>query len=72
MEAGQGWVLSVKYSPQGDKFASCAMDGVIRVWSKAGELLVEIKANDDDYWVESLCWTKDGSSIFSGSGDHTI
>ena len=75
VEAGQGWVYFVKYSPQGDKFASSATDGMIRVWSTGGnsKLLVEITANDGrQVWVESLCWTKDGTSIFSGSRDHTI
>jgi WD40 repeat protein len=35
-----------------------------------GELLIEIKGHD--YWVNSLCWSKDGAYIFSASGDRTI
>jgi len=71
IEAGHIWVYTVKYSPQGDKFASSGTDDVICVWSKDGELLVKIKGYSN-HWVTSLCWTKDGTCIFSGSGDQTI
>jgi WD40 repeat protein len=63
-------VNAVKYSPRGDKFASCGYDDVIRVWSKDGKLLIEIKGHDNSMY--SLCWSKDGAYIFSGSGDMTI
>jgi WD40 repeat protein len=63
-------VYAVKYSPRGDKFASCGYDVVIRVWSQDGRLLIEIKGHDNS--VRSLCWSKDGAYIFSGSGDMTI
>jgi WD40 repeat protein len=48
-------------------------DGIIRVWSKDGELLIEIKGHDSIY-VMSLCWSKDGAYIFTGtmSVDQTI
>ncbi|KAJ8580795.1 WD40 repeat-like protein [Rhizopogon salebrosus TDB-379] len=69
IQTGQ-WVLVVKYSPQGDRFASGGEDNMIRMWSKDGELLVEIRGHDS--WVSSLCWSKDGQRIFSGSGDATI
>ncbi|KAJ8590157.1 WD40 repeat-like protein [Rhizopogon salebrosus TDB-379] len=70
IETGHGEVYAVKYSPRGDKFASCVYDNVIRVWSKDGKLLIEIKGHDRS--VRSLCWSKDGEYIFSGSGDMTI
>ncbi|KIK32402.1 hypothetical protein CY34DRAFT_156302, partial [Suillus luteus UH-Slu-Lm8-n1] len=63
------WVYAVKYSPQGDKFISGG-EGAICVWSRDGKLLVEIKGHDDT--VMSLCWSKDGAHIFSGSADSTI
>jgi WD40 repeat protein len=65
-----GWVNAIKYSPQSDKIASGGQDTMINVFSKDGELLIEIKGHDD--WVSSLCWSKDGAHIFSGSYDHTI
>jgi WD40 repeat protein len=43
---------------------------MIRMWSKDGELLVEIRGHDN--WVVSLSWSKDGQRIFSGSADATI
>jgi len=72
IEVGQGWVTTVKYSPQGDKFAACGPDHMIRIWSKDGELLIKISGPDYDYQVLSLCWSMDGTYIFSGSGDGTI
>jgi WD40 repeat protein len=63
------WVFAIKYSPQGDKFISGG-NGAICVWSRDGKLLMEIKGHDDV--VMSLCWSKDGARIFSGSGDCTI
>ncbi|KAG2057327.1 WD40 repeat-like protein [Suillus hirtellus] len=62
------WVNTIKYSPQGDKFASGSEDDIICVWSKDGELLIEITG---DSLVTSLCWSKDGAYIFA-SDDHNI
>ncbi|KAJ8597835.1 WD40 repeat-like protein, partial [Rhizopogon salebrosus TDB-379] len=70
IETRHGWVNAVKCSQRGDKFASCGHDGVIRVWSKDGKLLIEIKGHNDS--VYSLCWSKDGAYIFSGSADMTL
>ncbi|OAX31748.1 WD40 repeat-like protein [Rhizopogon vinicolor AM-OR11-026] len=70
IETGHGWVNTVKYSPQGDKFASGVSDHMVCVWSKDGKLLIESKGHDDT--VNSLCWSKDGAHIFSGSSDFTI
>ncbi|KAG2742146.1 WD40 repeat-like protein [Suillus brevipes Sb2] len=64
------WIWTIKYSPQGDKFATGGNDDRILVWSKGGELLIEIKGHDGG--VTSLCWSKDGAYIFSGSFDGTI
>ncbi|KAG2752844.1 WD40 repeat-like protein [Suillus brevipes Sb2] len=63
------WVNAVKYSPQGDEFISGGK-GAICVWSRDGKLLIEMKGHDDT--VTSLCWSKDGGHIFSGSLDDTI
>jgi WD40 repeat protein len=69
IQTGQ-WVHVVKCSPQGDTFASAGRDSMIRVWSKEGGLLIEIRGDGRNVW--SLCWTKDGAHIFSGSTDGTI
>jgi WD40 repeat protein len=63
-------VHALKYSPQGDKFASGGDGDVICVWSKDGELLIKIGGHDHS--VMSLCWSKDGAHIFSASRDMTI
>ncbi|KAG2737530.1 WD40 repeat-like protein [Suillus brevipes Sb2] len=71
IKTSYGWVMAVKYSPQGDKIISGGGRGrPICVWSRDGKLLIEIKGYDAV--VTSLCWSKDGAHIFSGSADHTI
>lgn len=70
IKTSHGWVNAVKYSPQGDKIASGGSDKIIRLWSKKGELLIEIKGHEDA--VTSLCWSKDGTRVFSASSDCTI
>ncbi|KIK35613.1 hypothetical protein CY34DRAFT_812020 [Suillus luteus UH-Slu-Lm8-n1] len=69
IKTSHSWVYAVKYSPQGNKFISCGYGGIC-VWSRDGKLLIEIKGHDDV--VTSLCWSKDGAHIFSGSFDHSI
>ncbi|KAG2752847.1 WD40 repeat-like protein [Suillus brevipes Sb2] len=65
------WVQAVKYSPQSDKFISGGHGAIcVYVWSREGKLLIEIKGHDSV--VTSLCWSKDGAHIFSGSYDTTI
>ncbi|KAG2744189.1 WD40 repeat-like protein [Suillus brevipes Sb2] len=70
IETSDGWVFAVKYSPQGDKFISGGWHGPICIWSRDGKLLKEINGHDNI--VTSLCWSKDGAHIFSGSFDCTI
>jgi len=65
-----GRVYAIKYSPQSDTIATGGEDCMIRVWSKDGKLLIKIKGHDNS--VCSLCWSKDGAHIFSGSSDRTI
>ncbi|KAJ8596598.1 hypothetical protein M405DRAFT_135145 [Rhizopogon salebrosus TDB-379] len=71
INTGHMWMYAVKYSPRGDTFASCGGDdNSIKVWSKDGKLLIEIKGHHSA--VFSLCWSKNGTYIFSASGDRTI
>jgi WD40 repeat protein len=70
IETGHGYVHVVKYSPQDGKFASGGADNIIRVWSRDSKLLIEIRGHE--YYVMSLCWSKDGAHIFSGARDMTV
>jgi hypothetical protein len=49
----------MKYSPRGDKFASGGEDNIIRVWSKDGELHIDIKGHDSSVlsFTHFLCIT---------------
>jgi WD40 repeat protein len=56
-------VWAIKYSPQGDKFASGGNGDIIRVWSKDGGLLIEIEEHNGA--VTSLCWF---TAVFKNNG----
>jgi len=62
INANQGWVWSIAYSPSGDRIASGGRDN-ISIWdSHTGNLLVgpiQVK-------VYSIVWSLDGSKLYSG------
>ncbi|KAJ7190648.1 WD40-repeat-containing domain protein, partial [Mycena pura] len=67
MEGHDGPILSVQFSPNGKQLASGSMDGTTRVWDpKTGALVVGPFHGDG--WIESLCYSPDGTRIaFSSS-----
>ncbi len=62
-------VLSLACSPDSDFLATGCRNGSITVWSlTTGKRVVDFpKAHSDG--VASLCFSKDGSQILSGSSD---
>ncbi len=63
-------VLDVAFSPQGDRLAVGAADGVIRVFEvPGGATQLTITSHSD--WVMALAWNADGSKLASGSRDKT-
>jgi len=63
-------VLDVAFSPQGDRLAMGAADGVIRVFEMpSGKQLLAITSHSD--WVMAVAWNADGSKLASGSRDKT-
>jgi hypothetical protein len=63
-------VLDVSYSPQGDRIAIGAADGVLRiVESETGKELFAINSHSD--WVTATAWNADGSKLASASRDKT-
>ncbi|CAE6418769.1 unnamed protein product, partial [Rhizoctonia solani] len=65
-------VLSIAFSPDGQKFASGSEDGALIVWdANTGEKLFEV-LRAHSWNVRSIAFSPDGSQIASGSGDCTI
>ncbi len=63
-------VLDVAFSPQGDRIAIAAADGVIRIYEVAGGTLqLTITSHSD--WVMAVAWNPDGTRLASASRDKT-
>ena len=63
-------VLDVSFSPQGDRMAVGAADGVLRIFETAtGKELFAINSHSD--WVTATAWNADGTRLASASRDKT-
>lgn len=63
-------VYDCAFSPAGDRLATAAADGVIRVFDVAsGKEQLTITSHSD--WVFAVAWNKDGSQLASASRDKT-
>ena len=51
----------IAYNPTGSSFATAGNDGVVRIWTPDGELLVAIPAHDGD--IVSLAYSTDGTRL---------
>lgn len=79
-QAHDGWTLSMTFTPDGQTLTTGGTDNLIRHWDTStlgdgvggtllprGEPLVE-----HTYWVTSLLYTADGTTLISGSADNTV
>jgi WD40 repeat protein len=63
-------VFDCAFSPQGDRLATAAADGVVRVFDVAtGSEQLTITSHSD--WVYAIAWNADGSKFATGSRDKT-
>jgi WD40 repeat protein len=63
-------VKDLRFSPQAEILASCALDGV-RIWDvRAGKEIDHLKGHRG--WVDSLAFSADGRTLVSGGSDTTM
>jgi dipeptidyl aminopeptidase/acylaminoacyl peptidase len=63
-------VFDCAFSPDGSRLATCAADGVIRIFEMpAAEEIKTITSHSD--WVMSVAWSADGKRLASASRDKT-
>lgn len=70
IDAHDGVVTSVAFSPDGERLVSASFDGAIREWSFEGEPIREIAAGLTP--VSSVRYSPDGRSIASGQTSGTV
>jgi len=63
-------VSAVAITPDGNKVASCSLDGTLKIW--AIDSLKEIRTIYDHYGFETITITPDGDKVISGSRDNTL
>ncbi|WPJ66240.1 hypothetical protein SMAC4_12890 [Sordaria macrospora] len=71
LEGHSNWVLSVAFSPDGQRLASGAGDHTIKIWDAAsGSCLQTLEGHSDEVW--SVAFSPDGQQLASGADDRTI
>ncbi|KAG2063275.1 WD40 repeat-like protein, partial [Suillus decipiens] len=71
LDGHRNWVLSVAFSPDGLKLASCSSDCTIWVWCMDNlEQLLKINAHQQ--LVTTVAWWPDGQQLVSASWDSTV
>ena len=62
-------IRSLAFSPNGQQIISTSDDGTVRLWDRAGKLILELKGHTGP--VYSVAISPDGRSILTGSMDNT-
>ena len=66
------FVQAVRFSPDGEKFASGGFDGKVFIYSgKDGELIKELGGPAHKGGIYGVAWSPDGKQLLSASGDKT-
>lgn len=67
----QEWVNSVRFSPDGNLFASAGDDGLLKVWQTVSGTLVHTFRGHTT-GINQVAWSSDGNTIFTTSSDNTV
>ncbi|EGJ29126.1 MULTISPECIES: hypothetical protein [Moorena] len=70
LDGHQGSVLSVSVSPDSQLIASASSDQTIKLWSRDGQLIKDLKGHEDTVWCVSF--SPDNQIIASASKDKTV
>ncbi len=65
-----GWVMALKYSPDGSYFVSGGVDNQVKVWDTTGTIISTLSNHTDD--ISSIDIKFDGSRIYTASKDKTV
>ena len=66
-----GGILSVAFSPDGERLAAGDTNGEIHLWRVSdGQTLLSYRGHT--HWVRSVAWSPDGQTLASGSDDQTV
>ena len=66
-----GGILSVAFSPDGERVAAGGTNGEIHLWRVVdGQTLLSYRGHTS--WIWSVAWSPDGQTLASGSADHTV
>ena len=69
------FVTCVRYSPDGERFATCGMDSKVFLYDgKTGDLVCELSKAENSHTggILSLCWSPDGKMLMTASADTTV
>ena len=64
-------VLRLRYSPDGSRIASSAMDATVRIWNAATGAEIRTLAGQSD-WPYGLAWSPDGRALAVGRHDGSL
>ncbi|KAL8742196.1 MAG: hypothetical protein Q9184_008292 [Pyrenodesmia sp. 2 TL-2023] len=65
-------VSAVRFSPKGDKIASCSADATIRIWSTHNGTHLHTLSGAHLAGISTLAWSPDNATLASGSDDKSI
>lgn len=65
-----GWVMALKYSPDGSYFVSGGIDNQVKIWDTTGTIISTLSNHTDD--ISSIDIKFDGSRIYTASKDKTV